>query len=239
MDLQLGLAVVSRNSVTKGFDLNFSEVDEFNNNVKKRGFYEEEDNMKDVVFNDHPRMPVQTLPLLLWNYQKEERDDTVYEDNLDSSSSTVITDDDNHKIERGTNGLVGWPPINPLRKRICHRNIGICGGGGSGGGDGYCVNVENGGIAAAAASARKSSMYVKVKMEGVGIARKVDLTLHHSPQSLLQTLLTMFGKCQESIHSYVLSFQDQEGDWQLADQVPWRVLIESVQRLKLHRKTTV
>lgn len=85
MDLQLGLAVVPRNSATKDFDLNFSEIDhqfKNNNNVKKRGFYEEEEeeeeNENDVVLND------QTLPLLLWNYQREE-DDTVCEDNLDSS----------------------------------------------------------------------------------------------------------------------------------------------------------
>lgn len=32
----------------------------------------------------------------------------------------------------------------------------------------------------------------------------------------------MFDTDQESIHSYVLSFQDQEGDWLIADQVPWR-----------------
>lgn len=98
-------------------------------------------------------------------------------------------------MERGRNGLIGWPPINPLRKRICHRNMGLPGGDG-----GYCVNVENGGVSATTAgSARKSSMYVKVKMEGVGIARKVDLTLHPSPQSLLHTLLTMFGKCKNQI----------------------------------------
>lgn len=256
MDLQLGLAVSRNSASTKDFDLNFSEV-EFNSNnnnnnnmeqrcrprrgnhVKKRGFYEassfsseEKEEEKNVVD--------QTLPLLLWNddqpkpnYQEEE--DDVDQDNLDSSSSTDITDN-NYKIdERGTNGLVGWPPINPLRKRICHQSINLRGGFG-----GYSVTVENGGTAAASANNRgkNSSLYVKVKMEGVGIARKVDISLHHSSHTLLQTLLTMFGKCQESIHSYLLSFQDQEGDWQRADQVPWRVFIGSVQRLKLHRKTT-
>lgn len=40
----------------------------------------------------------------------------------------------------------------------------------------------------------KKSMYVKVEMEGVGIARKIDLSLHHSYQSLQTTLAAMFGK---------------------------------------------
>lgn len=40
------------------------------------------------------------------------------------------------------------------------------------------------------------SLYVKVKMEGVAIARKVDLGQHHSYRSLATTLLHMFGKCK-------------------------------------------
>lgn len=40
------------------------------------------------------------------------------------------------------------------------------------------------------------SLYVKVKMEGVAIARKVDLGQHHSYHSLATTLLQMFGKCK-------------------------------------------
>lgn len=37
--------------------------------------------------------------------------------------------------------------------------------------------------------------YVKVKMEGVGIARKVNLGMHHSFHTLNQTLMDMFEKC--------------------------------------------
>jgi auxin-responsive protein IAA len=39
-------------------------------------------------------------------------------------------------------------------------------------------------------------MYIKVKMEGVGIARKIDVSLHHSFPTLKQTLLDMFGICK-------------------------------------------
>lgn len=41
-----------------------------------------------------------------------------------------------------------------------------------------------------------NSMLVKVKMEGVGIVRKVDIRPHHSYQSLKDTLITMFSKCK-------------------------------------------
>ena len=37
--------------------------------------------------------------------------------------------------------------------------------------------------------------HVKVKMEGVGIARKIDLSLHQSFQTLTDSLMDMFDKC--------------------------------------------
>ena len=46
---------------------------------------------------------------------------------------------------------------------------------------------------------RSNTLYVKVKMEGVGIARKVDLSLHHSFKTLKQTLMDMFGKCRYNL----------------------------------------
>ncbi|GFY80898.1 indole-3-acetic acid inducible 5 [Actinidia rufa] len=66
------------------------------------------------------------------------------------------------------------------------------------------------------------STYVKVKMEGVAIARKVDLSLHHSYQSLRDTLDGMFGSGLKNVKAYKLAYQDREGDWLLAGDVPWR-----------------
>lgn len=77
------------------------------------------------------------------------------------------------------------------------------------------------------------SMFVKVKMEGVGIARKVDLSLYHSVEKLKETLMAMFGKWHENPDCYRLTYQDMEGDWLLAEDVPWRSFIQSVQRLEL------
>ncbi|KAI5680911.1 hypothetical protein M9H77_02138 [Catharanthus roseus] len=206
MDLQLGLAV-SRTS--KGFDLNFSEIDSKDQqcNLKKRRFDEEEEE-EDAAFEEKidDNMSDHTLPLLLWN---------------DNSSDMLINKD--------ANGLVGWPPINPWRKRICHQNNSL---------NINCVAVENGGNGRgiSAENRGRNSLFVKVKMEGFGIARKIDLSLHYSHDSLLKTLISMFGKCQESFHSYLLIFQDKEGDWKIVDDVPWREFMGSVQRLKLERK---
>ncbi|XP_058732434.1 auxin-responsive protein IAA28-like [Vicia villosa] len=69
-------------------------------------------------------------------------------------------------------------------------------------------------------------------MEGVGIARKINLSTHHSFQTLNQTLLDMFGKSDDD-QKYELVYQDQEGDWILAQDVSWRYFIECAQRLKL------
>jgi len=42
----------------------------------------------------------------------------------------------------------------------------------------------------------RSSMYVKVKMDGVAIARKVDIKLFNSYESLTNSLITMFTECK-------------------------------------------
>ncbi|CAK8563445.1 unnamed protein product [Lathyrus sativus] len=77
-----------------------------------------------------------------------------------------------------------------------------------------------------------SRNYVKVKMEGVGIARKVNLSRHNSFHTLNQTLLDMFGKSDDD-QKYELVYQDKEGDWILAQDVSWRYFVECAQRLKL------
>lgn len=64
--------------------------------------------------------------------------------------------------------VIGWPPIKSCRKIKVSPSVN------------YMHNNK----------------YVKVKMEGVGIARKVDLSQHHSYQTLTRTLLSMFDKCK-------------------------------------------
>ncbi|KAI4376678.1 hypothetical protein MLD38_014414 [Melastoma candidum] len=80
-----------------------------------------------------------------------------------------------------------------------------------------------------------SSKYVKVGMEGIGIGRKVDLSLHHSLHSLKHTLLPMFGIYNEDSDNYKLSYQDRGGHWVVAEDSSWREFIRCAQRLKMVR----
>uniref|UniRef100_M1BTY4 Auxin-responsive protein n=2 Tax=Solanum tuberosum TaxID=4113 RepID=M1BTY4_SOLTU len=76
-------------------------------------------------------------------------------------------------------------------------------------------------------------------MEGVAIGRKIDLMLYNSYQILTNTLLQMFHKshesCDENDGRFTLLYQDKEGDWMLAGDVPWETFMETVQRIQILR----
>lgn len=185
------------------------------NGKKKRGF-DESFEVESSVSSLNP----QTLPLLLWDKEPNEQDKDPKR--LCKSSSFTINKNDGE-------GIVGWPPIKSYRKKLCQQNDAQhhhlpCRGR-------NFPAVENGG-----ACGGLRSMFVKVQMEGFLITRKIDLKLYQSYQSLTYSLLTMFGKGQDIIDSYKLTYQDREGDWLLAGDVPWRTFIRSVQRLKLIRR---
>jgi auxin-responsive protein IAA len=89
--------------------------------------------------------------------------------------------------------------------------------------------------------------FVKVNMDGVGIGRKVDMRAHSSYENLAQTLEEMFfgmtgTTCREKVKplrlldgssDFVLTYEDKEGDWMLVGDVPWRMFINSVKRLRI------
>ncbi|KAK3131688.1 hypothetical protein QOZ80_6AG0509980 [Eleusine coracana subsp. coracana] len=88
--------------------------------------------------------------------------------------------------------------------------------------------------------------YVKVKMEGVAIGRKVDVSLHASYDDLRRTLDRMFPPSaaaddvagrngdRQRRQPYVVTYEDGEGDWLLVgDDVPWEAFAKSVKRLKI------
>ncbi|KAL0724015.1 hypothetical protein Bca4012_038614 [Brassica carinata] len=90
--------------------------------------------------------------------------------------------------------------------------------------------------------------YVKVNMDGVGIGRKVDMRAHSSYENLAQTLEEMFFGMTGSTTSrekvkplrlldgsaeFVLTYEDKEGDWMLVGDVPWRMFVTSVKRLRI------
>ncbi|XP_060171119.1 auxin-responsive protein IAA20-like [Lycium barbarum] len=202
MELQLGLALCGNS--TKGYNLDEFTIESlcgnFNLNTKKPSSSETLD------FQDENNVQVlQTLPLLVWDKADDDHSEPQRKDGYEA-------------------GVVGWPPVNSLRKILCHQSSR-----GGGGAVNY-VMVENGGGSSGRGSLYK---YVKVKMEGVGIARKIDLSLFQSYGTLTDTLISMFGKSKENGDAYKLTYQDKEGDWLLAGDVPWRTFVGSVQRLKL------
>ncbi|KAG8658508.1 hypothetical protein MANES_03G158300v8 [Manihot esculenta] len=98
--------------------------------------------------------------------------------------------------------------------------------------------------------------FVKVNMDGVPIGRKVDLNAHASYETLAQTLEEMFFRSTPAISSmgggekqqamnpsklldgtseFVLTYEDKEGDWMLVGDVPWRMFLGSVKRLRIMR----
>lgn len=105
---------------------------------------------------------------------------------------------------------MGWPPVNyHWRKKLRVDEV--------------VGNNNNNNHMVSVADHRHHSVYVKVKMEGVGIARKVDLSMHQSFHTLKQTLMDMFGKCNiQQSNNYELAYLDKEGDWLLAQDLPWR-----------------
>ncbi|KAF8110909.1 hypothetical protein N665_0078s0096 [Sinapis alba] len=83
-----------------------------------------------------------------------------------------------------------------------------------------------------------TSMYVKVKMDGVAITRKVDIKLFDSYESLTNSLITMFSQyqdCDREDTNFKFTFQGKEGDWLLPGDAPWKIFAESVYRISITR----
>lgn len=204
IELQLGLALIPTNP-TKAFDLNNAHVIhdtvpclDFNSACRK----------KRPLDSDPSSAFRRTLPLLLWNDHPNDGDDDPTDPHSASNDSYAHAthflifyfefgwfvrlnffgwfhrDDE----EQENNGLVGWPPLKRRRKGIFMQKRG-------GRGRAAVMRrpaVENGG--GVFRGLNSNSRYVKVKMEGVGIARKVDLSQHHSFDTLRATLMNMFGE---------------------------------------------
>ncbi|KHG04553.1 Auxin-responsive IAA9 [Gossypium arboreum] len=117
-------------------------------------------------------------------------------------------------------GLVGWPPVKTWRRKKLRCQV-----------HNHMTAAENGCCGGRASN----STYVKVKMEGVVIARKIDISIHQSFETLTTTLMTMFDIFDENRRSFKLTYQDKEGDWLIAEDVPWRTFVRSLKCLKLIR----
>ncbi|XP_051118758.1 auxin-responsive protein IAA13-like isoform X2 [Andrographis paniculata] len=105
----------------------------------------------------------------------------------------------------------------------------------------------------------KTSLFVKVNMDGIPIGRKVDLSAHSCYETLAQALHDMFSpsaaiggalsqmdeqivtgvrkvaKLLDGSSEYVLTYEDKDGDWMLVGDVPWDLFLNSVRRLRIMR----
>ncbi|XVF48354.1 hypothetical protein PTKIN_Ptkin03bG0183500 [Pterospermum kingtungense] len=231
MELQLGLALPN---TPKGFDLNhlgFKQMKDcaggcFGDKLDcaknyKRGF--------EQAFG-HLTEECKSMPsLLLWSGQPNEEED----DHKDQKKRTSSTIDENDDAKEEDGRVVGWPPIKSWRKKTFHQNNQV----------GRVENNRN--IVIAKKGNNGRSIYVKVKMEGVAITRKIDLRLFHSYQALTNSLITMFnakyqkfdGDDEGDYTRYTLTYQDKEGDWLIAGDIPWQSFIRSVERLEIVRNS--
>ncbi|XP_057480335.1 auxin-responsive protein IAA13-like isoform X2 [Actinidia eriantha] len=107
----------------------------------------------------------------------------------------------------------------------------------------------------------KTSLFVKVNMDGFPIGRKVDLSAHGCYETLAKTLEDMFckpttmtvargmeehdvmteatgfSKLLDGSSEFVLTYEDKEGDWMLVGDVPWGMFLNSAKRLRIMRTT--
>lgn len=226
MELQLGLSLPTYNFI-ENFDLNnggFEPKDQILGSKPwiscEDGNYLDNKRSFEVAFEKNIKDASQELPLLLWSGQPNDEDDW----NEEKKISRSINKDDEEE-----NQVVGWPPIKSWRKKVLHHQHQA----------GHVVNSTR--MATAGNyeyGTGSNSKYVKVKMEGVAITRKIDLRLYNSYQTLTKSLISMFAKCknlEKDAARYSLTYQDKDGDWLVAGDVPWQTFMESVQRLKIVR----
>ncbi|VFQ59688.1 unnamed protein product [Cuscuta campestris] len=116
--------------------------------------------------------------------------------------------------------VVGWPPVRGYRKNLMAEKEVAAGGGG---------------------------VYVKVSMAGAPYLRKMDLKVYGSYPDLVKGLEEMF-RCSICLYGereggyinfiqgpddYTPTYEDKDGDWMLAGDVPWEMFVNNCKRLRV------
>ncbi|XP_076959789.1 auxin-responsive protein IAA13-like isoform X2 [Bidens hawaiensis] len=151
--------------------------------------------------------------------------------------------------------VVGWPPVKTYRMNSLVNQAKFSkneGEKGAGGDDklrkNKNVNRENNDETVGKETGHLG--FVKVNMDGLPIGRKVDLNAHDCYETLAHALEIMFLKTSTSAgfirtekqqrsrlldgsSEFVLTYEDREGDWMLVGDVPWRMFLGTVRRLRI------
>uniref|UniRef100_A0A0D3G9Y6 Auxin-responsive protein n=1 Tax=Oryza barthii TaxID=65489 RepID=A0A0D3G9Y6_9ORYZ len=147
--------------------------------------------------------------------------------------------------------VVGWPPIRSFRRNLTN-------------GSSFKQSPERQNDEAddKAKPICKKRPLVKINMDGIPIGRKVDLEIYDSYQKLSSAVEELFRgfleaqkdlSCAESgeqgaedkIFSglldgtgvYTLVYEDNDGDRMLAGDIPWKVFVSTVKRLRVMRRS--
>lgn len=168
---------------------------------------------------------------------------------LSSSEERASLTPDVHKEDANRNKapVVGWPPVRSFRKNTLQSTAGLGAGKGSSASSDLRKHEDASKANESVADQQikgntKDALFVKAKLDGVRICRKVDLTSYSSYDSLKSALEEMFQGfvCNDNakldlLHgqNYVLTHEDKDGDWMLVGDVPWRMFITTVKSLRI------
>ncbi|XP_022145004.1 auxin-responsive protein IAA4-like isoform X2 [Momordica charantia] len=146
-----------------------------------------------------------------------------FHDTIDSSVGSSISEQcgscDKAKLISSADGqkraVMGWPPVRSYRKKTIEMN---------------------------------NCKYVKVAADGAPYLRKIDLEMFNSYKELFNTfrkLFISFPICCDYLEEgnilnpmkradeYLPTYEDKDGDWMLVGDVPWKLFIESCNRIRL------
>ncbi|CAH8252435.1 unnamed protein product [Arabidopsis lyrata] len=117
----------------------------------------------------------------------------------------------NMKCEPATKSqVVGWPPVCSYRRKN---------------------SLE-----------QTKSSYVKVSVDGAAFLRKIDLEMYKCYQDLASALQILFG-CSINFDDTLKEsecvpiYEDKDGDWMLAGDVPWEMFLGSCKRLRIMKRS--
>ncbi|GAB2293468.1 hypothetical protein Dimus_027668 [Dionaea muscipula] len=165
-------------------------------------------------------------------------------------ANTAVANNSSQK--RGAPGpVVGWPPLRSFRKNLAGSNTGKTSPEPPGTATKTTANensVEN----------NRKGMFVKINMDGIPIGRKIDLHAYDTYDKLSIAVAKLFRgllAAQKDPTSsgnqkkpeeekpitglldgqgeYTLVYEDNEGDRMLVGDVPWRMFVSTVKRLRV------